>query len=58
MFELSRIVQTVQKQPNWQENEILSNERIPLFKRSPFCFRLHTVIVVEVDVFGYDEVVK
>lgn len=38
--------------------KFLSNELISLFKRSPFCFRLHTVIVVEVDVFGYDEVVK
>ena len=45
VFELSRIVQTVQKQPNWQENEILSNELIPLFKRSPFCFRLNTVML-------------
>lgn len=36
----------------------MCNELILLFKRSPFCFRLNTVIVVEVDVFGYDEVVK
>lgn len=38
--------------------KFLSNELILLFKRSPFCFRLHTVIVVEIDVFGCDEVVK
>ena len=56
--ELSQIVQTAQKQPNWQKNLILSNELISLFKWSPFCFRLNTVMVVEVDVFGYDEVVK
>ena len=36
----------------------MCNKLISLFKRSPFCFRLNTVIVVEVDAFGYDEVVK
>lgn len=50
-----QIVQTAQKQPNWQKNLLLSNELISLFKRSQFCFCLNTVIIVEVDVFGYDE---
>ena len=37
------------------ENKILSNKLISFFKRSQFCFSLDTVVVVEVDVFRYDE---
>ena len=37
------------------ENKILSNKLISFFKRSQFCFSLNTIIVVEVNVFCYDE---
>lgn len=38
-----------------KKNKILSNILTSFFKRSQFCFSLNTVVVVEVDVFGYDE---
>ena len=53
--ELPQIVQTVQRRLPKVENKILSNKLISFFKRSQFCFSLNTVIVVEVNVFGYDE---
>ena len=55
MRELPQIVQTVQRRLPKVENKILSNKLISFFKRSQFCFCLNTVIIVEVDVFGYDE---
>ncbi len=48
-------MQTVQKSLLDVVIKILSNKLISFFKRSQFCFSLNMVIVVEVDVFGYEE---
>lgn len=37
------------------KDKISSDKLISFFKRSQFCFRLNTVIVVVEDVFGYEE---
>ena len=33
----------------------LSNELAPIFHRCQFCFELDTLVVVEMDVFTYEE---
>ena len=53
LFELLQIVRTAQKQPKGRM--MLSNKLISHFKRSQFCFNLNSLVIVEVDVFVYEE---
>lgn len=52
---MPRIVRTAQKRVSRQKILKLGNELTSLFEWCQFCFELNTFIVVEVDVFTYEE---
>lgn len=52
-FEPLQVARTVQKHRNGRINLISSNKPTSLFKRSQFCFKLYSLIIAEIDVFGY-----
>ena len=53
--ELLQFVRTVQKSPHGRKYKILSNILTSYFKRSQFCFKLNSFVIVEMDIFIYEE---